>query len=120
VGLIRRSFVYLDIEHFKILYKAIVRPYLEYANSVWIPRRKKDIIILANVQRRSTKLVPGLRDLNYPDRLNNIHQPTLVYRRPKGDMIEMFKIVTGICDEQVMPAVVTAEECLYQTRGHSY
>ena len=40
MGLIRRSFVYLDTENFTRLYKAIVRPHLEYANSVWMPRRK--------------------------------------------------------------------------------
>jgi len=66
MGLIRRSFVYLDTENVTRLYKAIVRPHLEYANSVWMPRRKKDTITLGNVQRRATKLVPGLRDLNYP------------------------------------------------------
>ena len=69
MGLIRRSYVYLDTENFTRLYKAIVRPHLVYANSVWMPRRKKDIITLENVQRRATKFVPGLRDLNYPDRL---------------------------------------------------
>ena len=73
MGLIRRSFVYLDTENVTRLYKAIVRPHLEYANSVWMSRRKKDIIILENVQRRA-KLIPGLRDLNYPDRLNQIYQ----------------------------------------------
>ena len=36
--LIRRSFVYLDTENFTRLYKAIVRPDLEYANSVWITK----------------------------------------------------------------------------------
>ena len=65
-------------------------------------------------------MVPGLRDLNYPDRLKILNLPTLVYRRLRGDMIEMFKIMSGAYDEQVMPAVATAEECFYQTRGHSY
>jgi len=35
-------------------------------------------------------------------------------------MIEMFKMVPWAYDEQVMPAIVTAEERFYQTRGHSY
>ena len=59
--LIRRSFVYLDTENYPRLCKAIVRPQLvEYANSVWMPRRKNDIITLKNVQKWATKLVSGL------------------------------------------------------------
>jgi len=32
----------------------------------------------------------------------------------------MFKMVSGAYDEQFMPAIVTAEEGFYQTRGHRY
>ena len=32
---------------------------------------------------------------------------SLVYRRLRGDMIEMFKVVSGAYDEQAMPAIVT-------------
>ena len=67
-----------------------------------------------------SELVPGLRDLNYPDRLKTLTLPTLVYGRLRGDMIEMFKMVCGAYDEQVMSAIVRAEEGFYQTRGHSY
>jgi len=94
--------------------------HLEYSNSVWMPRRKRAIITMDNVQRRATKLVLGLCDIIYHDRLTQFNLPTLVYRRPRGDMIGIFKMVSEVYDEQVMPAVVTAEECFYQTRGHSY
>jgi len=36
----------------------------------------------------------------------------MVYRRIRGDMIEMFKMVSGGYDEQVMPAIATAEEAI--------
>ena len=76
VWLIRRSFVYLDTEKFIRLYKAIVGPHREYANSVWMPRRK-DLITLENVQRLATcKLAPGLQDLTFPDRLKKLNLPT--------------------------------------------
>ena len=61
-GAIRRSFEYLDKDTFKKLYTALVRPHLEYANAVWNPYKKKDITTLENVQRRATKMVPGLGD----------------------------------------------------------
>ena len=34
IGLIRRSFVHLDEEMFLDLYKALVRPHLEYTNVI--------------------------------------------------------------------------------------
>ena len=37
MGLIRRSFIHLDEEMFLKLYKALVRPHLEYANVIWHP-----------------------------------------------------------------------------------
>lgn len=35
MGIIRREFVYLDMEMFKTFYTVIVRPHLEYANQIW-------------------------------------------------------------------------------------
>ena len=65
MGLIRRSFSYLDIQSFRWIFKAMVRPHLEYAQSVWSPFRKKDIVSIENVQRRATKMLPGMKELSY-------------------------------------------------------
>ena len=62
MGVIRRSFKYLDKEIFTLLYKSLVRPHLEYANSVWNNGCAIDMTKLENVQRRATKCVPGLAD----------------------------------------------------------
>ena len=37
--------------HFILLYKAMVRPHLEYANSVWCPYKKGDIEDVEKVQK---------------------------------------------------------------------
>ena len=91
VGLIRRSFSYLDKHTFRKLYSAFVRPHLEYAQCVWSPKSRKCIDIIENVQKRATKLVDGLGNIDYMERLKILDLPTLVYRRARGDMIEMFK-----------------------------
>jgi len=40
---IRQWHIYVDKNTFILLYKAMVRPHLEYANSVWCPYKKGDI-----------------------------------------------------------------------------
>ena len=91
VGLIRRSFTFLDVKSFSKLYTAFVRPHLEYGQSVWSPHLARNIDMLENVQMRATKLVDGFGNLDYPDRLRQLNLPTLLYRRMRGDMIEIFK-----------------------------
>ena len=55
MGLIRRTFTYLDETTFLLLYKALVRPHLEYVNAVWNSYKMKHDMALENVQRRATK-----------------------------------------------------------------
>ena len=56
MGVMRRTYTYLDESTFLCLYKALVRPVLEYANQVWAPHSVKDIKIIENVQRRATSV----------------------------------------------------------------
>ena len=72
VGLIHRSFSYLDNKIFKRLYTTFVRAHLEYASAVWSPHLIKHINMIENVQKRATKLVDGLHDLDYPERLKRV------------------------------------------------
>ena len=68
-----------------------MRPHIEYAQAVWSPHQEKFIKMLENVQIRATKLVDGIGDLDYTERLKKLDLPSLKYRRRRGDMIEMFK-----------------------------
>jgi len=43
------------------LYKSMVRPHLEYANSVWCPYKQGDIKEVEKIQKRATKLVIHLK-----------------------------------------------------------
>ena len=47
--------------------------------------------MIENVQMRATKLVDGFGKLDYAERLEKLDLPTLVYRRARGDMIEIYK-----------------------------
>ena len=47
------------------------------------------------MQRRATKLIPGFRDLEYSEILSRLGFRKLAYRRVRGDMLELYKIVTA-------------------------
>ena len=89
--MLRRSFTHLDTKSFKKLYCTFVRPHLEYAQNIWSPHLLKHIDILEKVQERATKLVDGLKNLNYSERLKKLDMTTLAFRRLRGDVIEIFK-----------------------------
>ena len=77
----------------------MVRSHLEYAGALWNPYRKGDIKRLEKVQMRATKLVNSVKHLSYENRLQKLKLPTLKYRRLRGDMIEVFKIIHGKYDK---------------------
>ena len=95
LGMIRRNISYKDKSLIVPLYKAIVRPHLEYCIQAWSPYLRKDIDMLEKIQRRAIKLIPGLRDLRYEERLKECGLTTLETRRLGGDQIEVFKILNG-------------------------
>ena len=80
-GIIRRSYCALDGTNFTLLCKAIVRPHLEYAATIWNPCKKDYVDDLEKVQRRATKLLQNISHLGYPERLAALNLPTLVCRR---------------------------------------
>ena len=41
LGIVKRNFILMDPRTFILLYKALVRPHVEYANSVWSPYKKR-------------------------------------------------------------------------------
>ena len=100
----------------KLLFTALVRPHLEFANVVWSPRQKKDQTLIEGVLRRATKCVPGLHDLDYEERLKVINIPSMAYRRIRGDLIEVYKYTHGWYDcKDIFELTVDST-----TRGHNY
>ena len=92
VGIIKKNFEFMDMEIFLLLYKAIVRPHLEYGQSIWHPNLKKQVKAVEKVQRRATKLVKEIAELTYEERLEWLGLPSMKYRRLRGDMITVFNI----------------------------
>lgn len=115
LGMIRRTFTHIDDVTLPLLYKAIVRPHLEYCNAVWHPKSKRQAEALEAVQHRATKLVPNLKTKEYEERLRALSLPSLYYRRARGDMIECYKYMSGIYNVSSSFLEVDTGS----TRGHS-
>jgi ribonuclease P/MRP protein subunit RPP40 len=104
-------------EVFLPLYTAIVRPHLEYCVQSWSPYFSKDIECLEKVQRLATKMMAGLRNMPYEDRLKSLGLFSLRRRRARGDLIETFKILKGITKGDVRHLFELAPN--RGTRGHN-
>ena len=116
LGLIRVAYSYLDQTSLRLLYTALVRPHLECANAAWSPRYSKDRQLIESVQHRATRLVPELRQLPYKERLRRLGLPSLFYRRARGDMIEVYKILHKVYK---LPYTLLEKAPDVPTRGHS-
>jgi len=99
------------------LFKALVRPILEYGNAVWCPKLKKHITSIENVQRHFTRCIAGQKNLSYENRLKGLRLPSLAYRRLRGDMIEVFKILHNMYDPKTTRSLLMRPDS-FLTRGH--
>jgi len=116
LGMIRRTFSYMNKDMLQQLIKVFIRPHLEYAQQAWSPHLKKDISLLESVQRRATKLLDSIAPLCYEERLKFLNLYSIEDRLKRGDMILMYRIMNddlNIKRELLFPVLKETS-----TRGH--
>ena len=83
VGMITQYISFKTSDIMVPLFKTLIRPVLEYGNP-WCQNLKKHVLLIENVQRRFTKRIIGMKNLNYEDRLTSLNLPSLEFRGQEG------------------------------------
>ena len=117
LGLINRHFRHIETKPFINLYKTLVRPKVEYCMTVAQPVYKKDKEKIERVQHRATKLVLGMENKDYSERLAELKLPSLEYRRKRADVMQTYKIMNNIDKIDEKKFFKPCKEV--RTRGHT-
>ena len=117
VGLFHRKFFSaMDVNSCILLYKAFIRPNLEYACQVWDPHLKKDIAALESVQKFALRACTKSWDASYDLLLSQTNLPSLQDRRAHLKICTLYKIVYSMVD---FPDAPIRFDCSpYSTRSH--
>ena len=103
LGQLSRAVTYRDKNTFLKLYSVYVRPHLEYAVQSWCPYTLEDKAALEKIQKRAISMVSNFTARTYEEKLREAGMITLEQRRQRGDMIQVYKIMTK--KENVDPGI---------------
>ena len=91
LGQMARGLHYRDKRTWMNLFRMYCRPHLETCIQAWSPWTKTDIDLLESVQQRAVRMCSGLKGKTYEEKLKEVGLTTLVVRRVRGDMIQVWK-----------------------------
>eukprot|EP00061_Rhincodon_typus_P012832 g38819.t1 len=96
LAFIGRGIEYKGREVMLQLYKTLVRPHIEYWVQFWSSHYQKDMNALEKVQKRFTRMLPGMGEFSYEERLDRLGLFSLEGRRLRDNLIEVYKIVNDM------------------------
>ena len=99
VGLLYRQFYqHADPSTLLQLYRAFIRPHLEYCAIVWDPHLVKDVEALEKVQRFALRMCLKNWSLDHDQLYQLSNLPSLAFRRSNAKLCHLFRIVNDLCD----------------------
>ena len=82
-----------SIDFFRTIWKALIRPHLDYGSPVWAPTYQKDITKIEDVLRNFTRRCPAIAGLHYWDRLRALKLMSCERRMERYTILYTFKII---------------------------
>jgi len=76
------------------LYSLLVRSHQEYCVQMWSPQHRKDTELLELVQRKASKMIPGIQHLPCED-TEKIGLYSMGKKRLQGDLRKAFQHLKG-------------------------
>jgi len=93
-----RSTVNRSPEFMILLFTSHIRPILDYCSAVWHTGYLGDMRLLESVQRRWTRHVSGMGDLDYFARLRSLGLFSVAGRLVRSDLIKYWKVFHPVAD----------------------
>ncbi len=115
---LKRSLATLTHSIFLPVYKAFLRPHLEYAIQASATIFSRDCQALESVQKFAMKFVKGLRHVPCETGFQRLRLFSVVRRRIRGDLNNMHKIKQGLLNF-LCGAVFAAPTCI-RLPGHTF
>ena len=113
-----KSTVCRSPEFMLALFRSHVRPIIEYCSCVWHTGYLGDLRALECIQRRWTKRITGMSNLDYRSRLITLNLFSVQGRLLRADMIQCWKMFHGKC--AVKPTDLFTMAPQTGTRGHIF
>ena len=70
-----------------------ILPHIDYGSQIYLPRHKKNLIVIEKMQKRFTKYFCRLYKWNYTSRLDKLNTVSIKFRLKKHDLIFLYKII---------------------------
>ena len=96
LGLINKVFYNKSQASTLKLFKAFVRPIVDFSCVIWNPHTKYNIEKIERVQRRMCRCIPSIKTFSYRDQLSYLGIFSLETRRIRFQLIIIFKMFKNI------------------------
>ena len=111
LGVLFRARAYFNPEQLLLLYKAQVRPVMEFCSHIWSSGPKSDLAILDRIQRKAIRLIG--------DTALTSNLASLGHRRAVSCLSLFYRYYHGLCSEELVSITPCPRAFTRSTRGSS-